>query len=189
MTSKLMISVMVLGLLTASGAKAQTASETGEKLSQASIIKTLVASGYPAMTSPPPAQLASNPFIGSILTGTNGAKITILLMRCENAAENAAKENAVKDDSICYLSFIATFNDDKRILNDALLSRLNQQTMVAKVTQVARPNGIPALNIIYTLPSKDISDTKFLPFLMTTYGLDITRVAVTYKAAAQMTAH
>ena len=144
----------------------------GNKLSVASLTSALQAAGYQALVSRPPTSPDS--VLGIIATGVNGAKVNMFVFKCDNT----------KTDEVCLLTFVISFNDDKNILSDALLSAINQKTALVKVTKAIRPaDSKLMMNVSYSFPTKEIDDTKFVQPLMQTFAQDVARVAAAYTAA------
>jgi len=169
------LAVLALGSSALAQPPADTAVTFGNKLSVATVTAALQAAGYQALVAPRPPGLP-DVILGVITTGLNGAKASVFVSKCDNA----------KADEVCTLSFIVTFNDDKNLLTDALLSSINQKTLLAKVTKLIRTtDNKPMMNVNYTYFVKDIDDTKFIGPLMVAFGQDLARVGAAYNAGGQ----
>ena len=169
--------IAIAALCLACSARAQPPADTavtfGNKLSVATVTSALQAAGYQALVSRPPNMPEA--ILGLITTGLNGAKATVLVSKCENS----------KSDDVCTLTFFVSFNDDKNILNDAVLASINQKTVFLKATRVVRTtDNKPMLNVTYNYIVKDFDDTKFIVPVMANFAQDLGRVVAAYNAAA-----
>lgn len=169
------LTLAFIGFAAATGAaNAQSAGDSsvaiGANVSIANVVSALQEAGYQALLSKP-AQ-APNAILGVIASGIGGAKVSIIAGKCDNA----------KNDDVCTLYFVSTFNDDKHLIDEKTLEILNKKILFAKATRVARPDGNTILNLSYNYICKDAQDTKFVVPTMQAFGSDLAKFGTAYAS-------
>lgn len=170
-------------LMTGSAAFAETPPADGNlsfgnRLTVATLVSALQASGYQALaaapqpiTPPPGAAPVVNPAISVITTGIGGSKVMLVVNRCPN----------VTNDEICTIAFVASFTDNKNLINDASLAVLNQRTSIAKVIPQKKGDAVTGFAVIYNYICKGLDDPKFVSPVLATFGADIGQVGNAYN--------
>lgn len=177
MKSRLVFWLLAMLLMSMPHAYSQSLNDTtvaiGGKISVASVISALQDGGFQAL--PITLQTQASPaIIGGVTTGINGVKVMVILGRCDNS----------KNDDVCIISFVTSFNDDKSVVNNDTLSILNQKASISKVVMKTMANGVPGFNIVYMYPCKGFEDSKFVTMVLAAFGADVGQVARAYMTLA-----